>query len=152
MAKSITGDDDKATASELNHIHILHLKIVLAAMLQHYQRKLMVGSRVFRDIHLGIQCIIVAHHQIDFADFHIPEAGLHQAGADYTDQHARNGDPQPDSSVLFFHSYPPFKSLLPIGSLFFHKHSESAPVYKKQFLYCVHLPGTAELISDTNIT
>ena len=86
MAEGVTGNDDEASAGQFHHVHVLHFKVVLTAVLYYDQRQLVFGAGLLGNIDLSIQFRTVRDHKVQCADVYTPSVRLHEAGAQHTDQ------------------------------------------------------------------
>ena len=106
MSERIAGDDNEAAPRQLHHVHVLHLQVVLAAVLQNDKRKLVLCAGLLRNIHLSVELSTVADNQVDLMNFDPPAVALNQTGTNHADEDHCNCNDQPESlwQCLLFHN------------------------------------------------
>ena len=105
MAVGVARNHNETAAGQLDHVLILMLEIVVAAVGENNQGQLIVGGGVFRDIDLPIDIAAVVHDNFEIFHRDGIEGRLDQRGEDAADQAEAQRDGKKDPGAFFHISH-----------------------------------------------
>ena len=80
MTISVSRDDDKTAAAQLDHIQVLMFKIIIAAMRQDDKRELIFRGGILWDINLPVHIASVINNDLEILHRHRVKGRLEQRG------------------------------------------------------------------------